>query len=257
MENLEKIKSEEYIQVPSLPSYYINKRPSLKGPTGRVQKPKLAAKRSKNYSFSVTVEGVRIRRLVKDLLAEAFILKRPLEHTEVVLLNDLDISKLNLEHIEVISTKTIGWYKHPYLDILVNVESGDIISCISKDRLLPFLSEYFYKRITLNNKHYLVHRLVYEAKNNVELDFALDGLTVDHIDNNKSNNHFSNLQLLTPEENTSKYFAEHYSAGYKITESDKAVILKERSLGLSNKEIYEKHFSDKLKNGYGQIRYVK
>lgn len=36
-----------------------------------------------------------------------------------------------------------------------------------------------------------------------------EGMEVDHIDNNQFNNHIDNLQLLTPEENRAKRFADH------------------------------------------------
>lgn len=45
-----------------------------------------------------------------------------------------------------------------------------------------------------------VHRLVYESF----VGPIPPGLTVDHIDNNKQNNHFSNLQLLSAEDNAVK-----------------------------------------------------
>lgn len=43
----------------------------------------------------------------------------------------------------------------------------------------------------------IVHRLVYEAW----VGEIPEGMTVDHIDGNKTNNHYTNLRLLTPEEN--------------------------------------------------------
>lgn len=48
--------------------------------------------------------------------------------------------------------------------------------------------------------NYLVHRLVYEAF----VGPIPEGMTIDHIDGNKLNNHYSNLQLLSREENTIK-----------------------------------------------------
>jgi hypothetical protein len=65
-----------------------------------------------------------------------------------------------------------------------------------------------YKQVRLFNKElfskqgelYYVHRLVYT---HFIGDIPSD-MTVDHIDNNSTNNHVSNLQLLTQEENRNK-----------------------------------------------------
>ena len=46
-------------------------------------------------------------------------------------------------------------------------------------------------------KRYGVHKLVFEAFNGL----VPDGLQIDHIDNDKSNNHLENLRLVTPKEN--------------------------------------------------------
>lgn len=66
-----------------------------------------------------------------------------------------------------------------------------------------------YKQVRLFNKelfskkgelHY-IHRLVYET---FVGDIPAD-MTIDHIDNNPTNNHVSNLQLMTQTDNRSKY----------------------------------------------------
>ena len=50
-----------------------------------------------------------------------------------------------------------------------------------------------------------VHRLIYATFHNIPYDdFLLNTLTIDHIDGDKTNNHLSNLQMLTRGENTSK-----------------------------------------------------
>ena len=52
-----------------------------------------------------------------------------------------------------------------------------------------------------NRKWFRVHRLVYHHF----ISGIPDTLVVDHIDNNKQNNNYTNLQLLTLSENTLKY----------------------------------------------------
>ena len=64
-----------------------------------------------------------------------------------------------------------------------------------------------YFQVRLYNKEYpkgklnYIHRLVYENF----VGEIKDGDTIDHIDNNQFNNHYTNLQTLTAGENSSKY----------------------------------------------------
>lgn len=54
-----------------------------------------------------------------------------------------------------------------------------------------------YEKVRLNNKDEAVHRLVADAF----FDGYHDGLQVNHIDGNKSNNHLGNLEWVTSSEN--------------------------------------------------------
>lgn len=58
-----------------------------------------------------------------------------------------------------------------------------------------------YLRITIQGKSYAVQRIVYAWFHEEGIPA---GMVVDHIDNNKRNNHIYNLQLLTPEQNLAK-----------------------------------------------------
>lgn len=63
-----------------------------------------------------------------------------------------------------------------------------------KDGYLKYHIRDYDTKVTHN---LMVHRIVWEVFNG-EIP---EGMTVDHIDSDKQNNHISNLQLLTPEEN--------------------------------------------------------
>ena len=79
-----------------------------------------------------------------------------------------------------------------------------------------------YHRVTIRKnkemKCVLVHHLVWDNFNGTKRDDK----EIDHIDNNKSNNHIDNLQLLTPRENSVKSIEQrgrkvnnHYSGIHK------------------------------------------
>lgn len=50
-----------------------------------------------------------------------------------------------------------------------------------------------------------IHRLVYQYHNNIG-DCLKEGFIIDHIDENKTNNHIDNLQQITQSQNTKKYW---------------------------------------------------
>ena len=75
-----------------------------------------------------------------------------------------------------------------------------------------------YVKIHINGKSYHEHRLIYFMFNN-EID---PNLTIDHIDNNKSNNNINNLQQLTITDNQikkreTKSIKPNHSIGFKYT----------------------------------------
>lgn len=73
----------------------------------------------------------------------------------------------------------------------------------NKNKILKgWITKYGYKRVSLKNKRYLVHRLVAEAF----LDHPKNLTQVNHKDGNKLNNCVSNLEWCTPSENMQHAF---------------------------------------------------
>ena len=58
-----------------------------------------------------------------------------------------------------------------------------------------------YHHIRFNGKNYMAHRVVWCLVHKSDVP---EGYMVDHIDNDKSNNHISNLQIVSHRRNTSK-----------------------------------------------------
>ena len=87
------------------------------------------------------------------------------------------------------------------LDRHVNGNCGSVY--VSKGRILKQIEDKLgYQRVNLckdgEQIMFLVHRLVYEAFNGK----IPEGMQVNHIDEDKSNNRLENLNLMTPKENT-------------------------------------------------------
>lgn len=77
-------------------------------------------------------------------------------------------------------------------------EQGHIFSLVSKKFLKPFEDKDGYPKISLGSNSYLISRLVaYEYLDDPNLE-----LVVDHIDGNKKNNDYRNLEWVTIRENT-------------------------------------------------------
>lgn len=83
-------------------------------------------------------------------------------------------------------------------------EDGKIFSYISKKFLKPETTKNGYQRVALsdnegNIKRYLLHRIVYETFSGSPIP---NNLQCNHISEDKMDNRFCNINLLTPKENT-------------------------------------------------------
>ncbi|SPP13284.1 HNH endonuclease [Pseudomonas phage GP100] len=89
-------------------------------------------------------------------------------------------------------------------------ESGHILKKSGKGYLKEHVDKDGYLRVVTTCKgktlNLLVHRVIYEAF----VGPIPPGWTVDHIDDDKTNNHYKNLQVLTAEDNAIKGNAKHW-----------------------------------------------
>jgi hypothetical protein len=103
--------------------------------------------------------------------------------------------------------ESLDWFKLPDFKNYYCTASGLIGSkARGKLKILKPHKHYgrvktsFYLRIEVSSKLYLVHRLIASAKYQMKLD-EFSHLQVNHIDANKANNSFENIELVTSEQN--------------------------------------------------------
>jgi len=84
-------------------------------------------------------------------------------------------------------------------DQYIYYENGNIFSK-KLNRNIKTSNKDGYKRVWLNGKKYLLHRVLYEKF----IGIIPDKMVVDHINNIRDDNRLENLQLLTYKDNTRK-----------------------------------------------------
>jgi len=99
------------------------------------------------------------------------------------------------------------WKEIPeYPNYKISTQGRIKSSWFSKSRIMKqSIDGRGYKYVNLTNDKPLrivVHKLM--ALTFIKLDLYSDGLVIDHIDNNRTNNRITNLQLISQRENTSK-----------------------------------------------------
>lgn len=95
-------------------------------------------------------------------------------------------------------------YKYTGIRFYYISEFGEILSDFNNKRKImrPFVTSDGYLRIELKYKpgkakKYSIHRLVYQTF----VGELKEGFVIDHIDANRTNNHYTNLRLCTQKEN--------------------------------------------------------
>ena len=124
----------------------------------------------------------------------------------------------------------------------LDLNTNQIYSYYKKDYLKPYLNIYNYYTIQLCKngkvKLFKVHRLIYEVYNGT----IPEGLCIDHIDNNKTNNNIDNLRLANRSENNcNKKVQKNNTTGYKNISLTKSNTY-EVKISKNNKKVYCKKF---------------
>lgn len=120
-------------------------------------------------------------------------------------------------------------------------ENGDVMNIKTNKILNPFIASNGYKRIELNGgiaKKYFVHRIVAT----VFIGEIKEGMQINHIDGNKLNNNYKNLEIVTPSENIKHSFKLGMSkvrkgAGCNLSKLKDDQIIEIRNSTLKTKEL--------------------
>ena len=193
-------------------------------------------KRNEYQTVYLTHNGKQYNFMVHRLVAEAFC-PNPNNYTIV---HHKDNNSLNncadnlewvttLENNQVINRKqmkqrqaseradlTQNWKVLP-MDPQYGITDEGYIITIKTGRMSIGNDRNGYKRFKIGEHIYSIHRLVYEAF----IGEIPEGMKVDHIDGNRSNNKVSNLRLVTQSDNMKAAMANGHSGQIPVLQFDK------------------------------------
>ena len=203
--------------------------------TGRILKGTYA--RNEYHSVQLTIDGKAKSLMTHRLVAEAF-LENPHNYSIV---DHIDRNKHNnkVNNLRWVSLETNAknidekksYSKNSKLSEDFNLEEWQPLSLsndfyVNRDgQFLNFKTKNYiagslrngYIRIYIKGKHYSAHKLVWETFNGK----ISEGMVIDHIDGNRSNNALSNLRLVSQAENMSNAQTNGHKGQVKISQYDK------------------------------------
>lgn len=167
---------------------------------------KISKKRGKNgnyyYLYCYDNNRYKQKRFFSSYLIGKYILN--IENNAFIKYKDNDVFNDNLDNIDAINLQTIceKWVDiRDYKDYLISY-NGIVFSKERLQLMQPFTTRVGYKYISLKSNVIGIHRLVYTSfcENFIEKE----NYVIDHIDNNPSNNSYSNLQYIHTSINSAK-----------------------------------------------------
>lgn len=132
----------------------------------------------------------------------------------------------------------------PYNEYYFVSEYGDVYSMHSKKLLKHNIDLHGYHRVDIHGKHFKIHKLVYLTW----IGDIRSGEQINHIDDNKNNNHYSNLYKGTQKENIRDCIANNHRVGnvWYLTVYDK---LENKILTFSPASDFIEYSGHSCKNG--------
>lgn len=226
-------------------------------------------KKSNLLQTSVLINGKRERFYVHRLIYEKFI--RRIDHKNVVIFIDGNYENLRWDNLKEVSKKDgehgkneIDYDKSIWKEIkgyegryIIN-KKGEIMSLLTGEILIRNLKyEQSYETTLLIDKEgkrkgFLVHHLVYFTFMDLNIEDR-GRKVIDHIDNNRQNNNFENLRLVSYSENN-----ENRILTKKIFEGldQSKVIIKCDDFRVIGKKYKTFDFSNYAVNSYGQVKNI-
>lgn len=194
-------------------------------------------KRNEYHSVYLTHNGKQYNFMIHRLVAEAFC---PNPHNYTIVHhkdnNPFNNMAQNLEWVTTWENNQLenrkqsrkkkvseninlnkDWKPLKNFDNLYGINSDGIIINFKTNKLIYGSDRNGYKRFEYKNHVYSIHRLVYETF----IGPIPEGMKVDHIDGNRSNNSLSNLRLVTQSDNMKAAMANGHSGQIPVLQFDK------------------------------------
>ncbi len=227
-------------------------------------------KRSNLLQTSVLINNKRERFYVHRLVYEKFIGK--IDDKKVIIFKDGNHENLNYENLKQVGRsegehgkKEIKYDKNiwkvikGYEDRYIVNKKGEIMSLLTGKIMIRNLKyEQSYETVLLLNKEskrkqFFVHHLVYFTFMDINLEDKGDKV-IDHIDNNRQNNNFENLRLVTYKENNEN--RNIVGNNFEMLDQSK-VIIKCEDFRKIEKKYKNFDFSSYAVNSYGQVKNIR
>lgn len=237
---------------PIYTKYLVGDDGSVVGPSGRTLKPQLSSKKSITPAIQINLNGTKIWVAHKKLVYDTFV---ELVNSPAAIENiDGDLNNNALSNLRILGEE-YTWYAHPTYPQYSATKCGKILGKSGAFVNPVLCKETGYLRITLKDQDNrsvpkLAHRFIYEAVMGCSIPA---GLTIDHLNGDKTDNKISNLEAVSQGENNARaremglntnFGAGHYATN--LTEQD-VICIRRRILEGETVVSIHKDYTDKVK----------